>query len=150
VYYFHNKIGKVIYVGKAINIKQRIYSHFTQNKKHSFLNEVHDISYEITGSELIALLKESDEIKRLYPLYNQAQKRARSGYCLFEYIDRKGIHRINMGRQSKGIEPLIGFDSYDAAYIIKSIVALIAIIKASSIIVTVLIGRLNTAPKQAH
>ena len=123
VYYFHNKAGKVIYVGKAINIKQRIYSHFTQNKKLSFLNEVHDISHEITGSELIALLLESHEIKKLYPLYNQAQKKSKSGYCLFEYMDRKGIHRISMGRQVKGIEPLMGFDSYDAArsYIFKLI-----------------------------
>lgn len=123
VYYLHNKAGTVIYVGKAINIKQRIYSHFTQGVTHklSFLNEIYDISYTVTGSELIALLLESDEIKKHYPFYNKAQKKPRSSYGLYEYIDKKDIHRIAIGKQSKGIEPIIGFNSFEEArsYVFK-------------------------------
>jgi DNA polymerase-3 subunit epsilon len=114
VYYFHNKDGKVIYVGKALNIKKRIYSHFTGNGKSrlSFLDHIHKISFTVTGGELIALLLESDQIKTLYPLYNKAQKKSGGSFCICTYIDKKGIHHLAMSRITKGIEPLIGFDSF--------------------------------------
>lgn len=117
VYYFHNRAGRVIYVGKALNIKQRIYSHFTHNPtyKLSFLNEIYDISYTLTGSELVALLLESDEIKKLYPFYNQAQKKNKNGFGLFEYTDKKNIHRISIGRQGGEAKPVMGFTSFEEA-----------------------------------
>lgn len=117
VYYFHNKTGKVIYVGKAVNIRQRIYSHFTStgNGRLGFFHEIHDISFTLTGSELVALLLESDEIKKLYPLYNRMQKRAAPAFCLFEYYDSKGIHRLHAGRHAKGMQPVIGFRSFEEA-----------------------------------
>ena len=71
VYYFHNARGNVIYVGKAINIKKRIAGHFTGDAREwsrsKIRNEIHHISYELTGNELIALILESQEIRRLWP-----------------------------------------------------------------------------------
>ncbi len=54
-----------------------------------------NITYEITGSELVALLLESSEIKKHYPIYNRAQRRANEGYGIFSYEDRSGI--IHLG-----------------------------------------------------
>ena len=69
VYYFHNAHGDVIYVGKAINIKKRIAGHFTGDAREwsrsRIRNEIHHVSYELTGNELIALILESQEIRRL-------------------------------------------------------------------------------------
>jgi DNA polymerase-3 subunit epsilon len=79
VYYFHNQAGKVIYVGKAVKLKSRVGTHFTGHPTHlrrqQFLKEIHHISYEICATELMALLLECIEIKRLWPAYNRALKR---------------------------------------------------------------------------
>jgi DNA polymerase III subunit epsilon len=116
VYYFHDSKGKVIYVGKAVNIKKRIYSHFTSARslKISFTSAIADITYQLCGSELIALLLESDEIQRLYPLYNQTQKHDRGNYILCEYHDQRGIHNIRCTKNHKTLAPLTTFRSFEA------------------------------------
>ena len=97
VYYFHDEGGHVVYVGKSLNIKKRVAEHFKAGteKARKLQMAVHDVSFEITGSELVALLLESDEIKRLRPPINRAQKvrqfpyvihtfENEAGYCCFE------------------------------------------------------------------
>ena len=66
IYYFKNQQKEVIYVGKANNIKQRVISHFYDKKKkeRTMCLETADITFKETGSELIALLHESSEIKK--------------------------------------------------------------------------------------
>ena len=93
VYYFKNKKGKIIYVGKAINIKKRVLGHFydKKTKEITLCSETTSLDFEETGNELIALLKESAEIKHLYPKYNSAQKRSIQQYGIFSYEDRNGI-----------------------------------------------------------
>jgi DNA polymerase-3 subunit epsilon len=116
VYYFFNGEGKIIYIGKAINIKQRIYQHFTSAKgaKLSFLNEVHDITCTITGSELAALLLESDEIKKHFPKYNKAQRLTGRFFCLYDYIDQMDIHRFVIGKKTNNLNPVMLFNSFDS------------------------------------
>ena len=116
VYYFHDTKGKVIYVGKALNIRSRIYSHFTgKGARLSFINSIANITYKLCGSELIAQLLESDEIKRLYPLYNQAQKKDRGNYVLMDYTDRKGIRHLRFVKNHRSIKPLQTFQSFEQA-----------------------------------
>jgi DNA polymerase-3 subunit epsilon len=116
VYYFHDLKGRIIYIGKAINIKKRIYSHFTgKGQRLSFLSSIADIKYQICGTELIALLLESDEIKRVYPIYNQAQKHDRGNYILTEYFDQKGIHHIQFAKNHPSLKSIFTFRSFDAA-----------------------------------
>jgi len=93
VYYFKNSKGKIIYVGKAINIKKRVLSHFydKSNKEVRLCQETADIDHELSGSELLALLMESAAIKHHYPIYNRAQKRRIQPYGIFSYEDRNGV-----------------------------------------------------------
>ena len=100
VYYFKNVKKEIIYVGKAINIKQRVISHFYDKKKKEITMclETAYISYEETGSELLALLKESADIKRLYPKFNRAQKATNEQVGLFSYVDQKGILHLAYNR----------------------------------------------------
>ncbi len=65
IYYIHREDGTIIYIGKSNNIKKRVNQHFTgtSRKAKKIQNEVFAVTYEETGSELIALLKESEEIK---------------------------------------------------------------------------------------
>ena len=116
VYYFHDTGGRIIYVGKAINIRSRIYSHFTgKGARLAFINSIANITYKICGSELIALLLESDEIKRIYPQYNQAQKRDRGNYVLTEYTDIKGIRHLMFVKNHRSIKPIRTFQSFEEA-----------------------------------
>jgi len=96
VYYFWNEDKQVIYVGKANNIKQRVLSHFHDKKKKeiTMCMATANITYIETGSELLALLLESAEIKRLFPKFNRAQRRIQHSFALFSYVDRKGIMHL--------------------------------------------------------
>jgi DNA polymerase-3 subunit epsilon len=120
VYYFHNSHGDVIYVGKAINIKKRIAGHFTGDAREwsrsRIRNEIHHISYELTGNELIALILESQEIRRLWPKYNQAQKFRVEEWGIFEYEDRNGYRRFSVNVIARGSRPLKRFNSKGAAW----------------------------------
>jgi DNA polymerase-3 subunit epsilon len=100
IYYFKNAAKEVIYVGKANNIKQRVISHFYDKKKkeQNMCLEIAHISYTITGSELLALLLESSEIKKIYPKYNRAQRKAGEAVGLFAYEDQKGILHLAYNR----------------------------------------------------
>lgn len=93
IYYFKNQEGKIIYVGKAINLKKRVLGHFYDKSKKEIqmCNETAHIDFKLSGNELVALLMESAEIKRLFPPYNRAQKRTVRQYAIFAYEDRNGI-----------------------------------------------------------
>jgi len=119
VYYFHNAQGKVIYVGKANNIKERVTSHFqgntNTNRKRHFIKNIFAVTYEEAHNELFALLMEAHAIKKHWPPYNEAMKRIRLNFGLFHYYDRKGYGRLAVGESSKTNRPLIGFRSrYEA------------------------------------
>jgi len=96
VYYFKGTAGKIIYVGKAINIKKRVLSHFydKSNKEVRLCQATTDIDFELSGSDLLALLMESNAIKQHYPEYNRAQKRTVQQYGIFSYEDRNGIMHL--------------------------------------------------------
>lgn len=108
VYYFHNQQGKVIYVGKAINIKKRVASHFVGHnegaRRQHFLKEIHGISFERCGSELMALLLECTEIQRLWPIYNSALKSAEPKFGLYHYVAVNGYSHLAVGRLPKQLK----------------------------------------------
>ncbi len=76
VYYIHKENGAIIYIGKSNNIKQAVNQHFirTSKKAKQIQKEVASVTYEATGNELIALLKEHEEIKQNKPIYNHYKK----------------------------------------------------------------------------
>lgn len=76
IYYLYNDCGDIIYIGKSKNIKNRVNQHITgkSNKSLKIQLELNNVSFETCGNELIALLKESEEIKTHKPKYNKALK----------------------------------------------------------------------------
>jgi DNA polymerase-3 subunit epsilon len=115
VYYFHDQKGKIVYVGKAKKIRKRVSSHFSNNstarQKQDFMRAIHSITYELCGNELMALLLESHEIKRLWPEYNRSQKRYEPRYGIIEYTDQRGIIRLGVDKLKKGTSALAFFDN---------------------------------------
>jgi len=76
VYYIHNKANEIVYIGKSNNIKKRVLIHLTgkQKKALAIQKEVTQVTYSLTGGELVTLLKEQNEIKINAPIYNRAMK----------------------------------------------------------------------------
>jgi DNA polymerase III subunit epsilon len=120
VYYFLNERGHVIYVGKANNIRKRIAGHFTGDAREwnrsKIRNEIHHITYELTGNELIALIMESQEIRKLWPKYNMAQKYRIEEWGIYDYEDRAGYHRFSVNLVKRGSHPLIKFNTKGDAW----------------------------------
>lgn len=120
VYYIHNANGEIIYIGKSKNIKQRVNQHFTNDstKSKKIQLQVSSITYEATGSELIALLKESEEIKRNKPIFNRALKRTHFSYGLYQFTDSLGylnLRAYTIKSQSEIETPITTFSNLQSA-----------------------------------
>lgn len=114
VYYFHDEAGQVIYVGKSRNIHSRILTHFSNQSSEKAINmkaRVADISFEATGSELLALLLESAEIKKLKPLFNRAQRRSSFNFGLFSAADIFGYQNLEITEINKRPAPITSFST---------------------------------------
>lgn len=116
VYYIHDKSGNVIYIGKSQNIKKRVNQHFTgtNSKSKKIQLEVATVSYETTGSELIALLKESEAIKKNKPVLNHALKRAVFTHGIYQFVDDNGYINLKINNINKG-EAITTFANYNSA-----------------------------------
>ncbi len=113
VYYFHDEKQKIIYVGKAKDLRKRVTSHFSNNsvskRKQELIRNVHRITYSLTGSECTAIVMESLEIRKHWPRYNQSQKHVEFPYGIFSYEDIQGRIRLGIGRLKKYHRPHIRF-----------------------------------------
>ena len=75
VYQYFDKTGKIIYVGKAKNLKNRVLSYFRNDVKHTLktqilVRKIADIKFVHVSSETEALLMENNLIKKYKPKYN--------------------------------------------------------------------------------
>lgn len=75
VYQYFNKDGKIIYVGKAKELRKRVQSYFNNSQKDSrktaiLVRKIADIKYLVVDTELDALLLENNLIKKYQPRYN--------------------------------------------------------------------------------
>ena len=113
VYYFHNAKGKIIYIGKARNIRNRVNSHFNsgldRKQKQAFIKETFSISFQSCGTELMAIILESTEIKKHWPIYNYSQKRWEDVYGIFSFEDQNGYKRLAIEKNKKIINPVFRF-----------------------------------------
>jgi len=115
VYYFKDQKGKVIYVGKAKNLRKRVCSHFTGNntsrQRQSFLKDIHNVDFEECGTELMAFILEATEIKKLWPPYNRALKSFQQKYGLYSFENQKGYIRLGIDKYQKHATALYSFDT---------------------------------------
>ncbi len=97
IYYVHNEQGAIIYISRSRNMKKHLNQHFTGDSRISkkIQAEVFTVSYEETGSELIAQLKEIEEIKINRPVYNKIPRRKKSPqWALSSEIDSNGYSNL--------------------------------------------------------
>ena len=113
IYFFKDKKGKILYVGKAKDLKKRVISHFYSKTKKSLnmCRETRHIDFELSGNELIALLMEDAAIKKHFPKYNSQSKRNPKQYGIFSYLDRSGIQRFAYSPVKSVLKPFQVFHS---------------------------------------
>ena len=111
VYYIHKADGEIIYIGKSKNIKKRINQHFTNTNHKSKKIQVQatSVTYEATGSELVALLKESEEIKRVKPIFNRALRRSIFTHALYSFKDDDGYINLKIDTADGRKNPITTF-----------------------------------------
>ena len=99
IYYIHREDGNIIFIGKSRNIKKRVNQHFTgiTRSAKKIQNEVFTVTYEETGSELISILKESEEIKRNRPIYNRMSPKSNFSWAI--YIEKDENDYLNLKLQ---------------------------------------------------
>lgn len=118
VYYFHNSKGKIIYIGKAKNLKKRVTSHFTGKhplSKRGFLENIFDVSFELTGNEVVASLLEDAEIKHYWPEFNRSQKSQIVKFGVFHYQDQGGNLRLGVNKISGHYKGIMQFPTLSKA-----------------------------------
>src|SRR5574343_372881 len=90
VYLFYGETDLPLYVGKSVNIRQRVMSHFTADvtsaKEMSLSQQVRRIEHIKTGGEVGALLKEAALVKKLQPTHNR-QLRRNNELCSIQLKD---------------------------------------------------------------
>ncbi len=100
VYIFNDKSGTPLYIGKSVNIKKRVYSHFSSDheseSEFKISQQVTDIEAILTSSELGALLLESKLIKQKQPLYNRQLRRRQKLTLARQAMDDNGYLRISI------------------------------------------------------
>ncbi|GHE42398.1 exonuclease domain-containing protein [Sphingobacterium griseoflavum] len=124
IYIFRDKKGKIIYVGKAVNIKKRVLSHFsganTGLRRQQFINDICSIEFEESGTELMALLMECQLIKKHWPIHNRALKRYEPKYTLIRYQDIRGYDRLAVSKINPQMQSLRSFETVAEANLFLS------------------------------
>jgi DNA polymerase III subunit epsilon len=104
VYIFEDEEGKPVYIGKSVNIRNRVLSHFTADTKVSkemrMSQNTHSISSIETDNELEALLLESKLVKEMLPVYNQQLRRKSSQSLIMKEYDERGYISMKVFNQS--------------------------------------------------
>ncbi len=126
VYKFIDASGKIIYVGKAKNLKKRVSSYFAKNlssyKTEMMVRKIHDIDFIVVESETDALLLENQLIKNLQPKYNFMLKDDKTYPLLC--IKKEPFPRLIYTRE-KAEDGSEYFGPFSSVYTVKTLLSLI-------------------------
>lgn len=119
VYYLYDSEGTIIYIGKSVNIRKRVLDHTarpTTKRAAEMLTHIADVGFELTGSELIALILEADTIKQHLPKYNKRGRRRNTQMGVFSHTDKNGYINLSIqGLSSDNGSPIASFDNQTEA-----------------------------------
>lgn len=105
VYRFLDDAGRIAYIGMSRNLSSRVRQHFNNASNPSRSQElrrlVHNITWQETGTELMALVLEDVLIRKHHPPLNAAQKVVGKGWSLEQFACRAGIERLSLVKGGK-------------------------------------------------
>ena len=115
VYQLFNENDQLIYIGSSVQVKKRIEQHLRDTKTAKAVkmrSEISRIEFELTGSELIASLIESQLTNQHQAKYNKARLKTKFPYGIYTYLDKGGYIHLYIGSTTKVSDvPLTYFSS---------------------------------------
>ena len=100
VYIFYGENNMPLYIGKSINIRERVLSHFTNDhtssKEMNISQQITGIETIVTAGELGALLKEATLIKEMQPLYNRHLRATKQLVIAQKVTNKEGFDTIEL------------------------------------------------------
>ena len=117
VYFFYDKNDNPLYVGKSNNIHKRVGQHFTNtdSRAKALKKKTSYVKHILTGSELIALLKENEFIKKLQPEFNRALTKSKFSHGIYANTDKEGYITLKIKQTISKDEPITTFSSLKSA-----------------------------------
>lgn len=98
VYIFEDEAGRPLYIGKSVNIKKRVMSHFgrdhAETREFKMAQTIKHIRTEQTAGELAALLLESRLVKELQPVYNRQLRRLNKLLLAKQHLNESGYVEV--------------------------------------------------------
>ncbi len=118
VYRWLDENGKVLYVGKAKNLRNRLRSYVTKDSaagpwKQSFLQKIADFEVTVTNTEIEALIFETNQIKELRPKYNVLMKDDKN--YIYVRITREEFPRVDTVRKIEEKDNALHFGPFLSA-----------------------------------
>ena len=113
----HNKDGDIHFLGHSTNIKKRVNDHFIKrgDRARKLQKETKRVSFEKTGSALISLLKEQEELFKNKPRYNNKTKPRVFSHALYPGHTKEGYITLNVSHIDGNRKSITTFNSIHSA-----------------------------------
>jgi len=127
IYYFLDDKLRVLFVGKSRNIRKRVIDQVLKEMNHEYAemkDKIYDVSYEITGSELLAQLMEMEEIAKNAPPFNFTRRKKEYRFGIYYHKDENGYVNLGVERLNNHAAPLVESFSYNSSMkVLRKLVA---------------------------
>ncbi|WP_411030981.1 exonuclease domain-containing protein [Spongiimicrobium sp. 3-5] len=117
IFYMYNKDGEIIFLSKSSNIKKRVNQHFIKSgdQARKIQKETKKVTFEKTGNELVAILKENEELAKNKPKYNTRRRKKLVSHALYKITDQQGYITLKAGPLNGSTSLVTTFGSIHAA-----------------------------------
>lgn len=125
MFFFHDQAGQVLYADKTRNIRQTAFKQLralvegtAKGKVKALVPEqVHEVSFELTGNELLASLRLPEELARRGPAKVAGSSARKYKAGIYLYHDQRNYLRLTIGKLTKGQRAVVEFPTEEAARI---------------------------------
>ena len=117
LFYFYNSRKEIIYIGKSINIAQAVNQLFTSKniRSNRIKRFTKKIKYELTGSNLLASIKEINELRKIKPILNPATyNKSMYQFGIYYKENKTTYSKLEIGKARKSL-PFLAFTSKEEA-----------------------------------
>ncbi len=117
IFYIHNSKGEIIYIGKSTSIRKKLTQLFTGTSKIAkrIQNEVYTVTFEETGNELIASLKEREEIVFNKPALNTSQRKSPFLWAVYAEKTKEGYISLKASKTDGRKKEIRAFKNQQSA-----------------------------------
>ncbi|TDT45454.1 DNA polymerase-3 subunit epsilon [Maribacter spongiicola] len=117
VFYMHDKDGNIIHLSKTSDIKKRVNQLFTKtsDKSRKIAKDTKKVTFELTGNELIAILKEHEELLKIRPKYSIIPKKRMYSHAICMTTNENGYYALEIKPYRECKQPLALFNGVFSA-----------------------------------